>query len=109
MGLADEMGDAIARWKRSGLSLRKFGEREGLSYWKLHYWRRKLDGAGAEPKTRRNRRAKIELSPVRVVEESPATERGGIEVWLTNGISLEVPAGFHEDELRRLVGVLTTC
>ena len=33
----------------------------------------------------------------------------GFEVWLANGVSLEVPAGLDEGELQRLVGVLSGC
>ena len=39
--------------------------------------------------------------------EAPRTEV--LSVWLSNGIALEVPAGFDDVELRRLVGLLSTC
>jgi hypothetical protein len=60
---ADEMSAVLARWKSSGQSLRSFGQREGIGYSKLIYWRRRLQEKAP-------RSEKIELARVhaRVVE-----------------------------------------
>ena len=104
MKRADEMRSVFARHEESGLSLKAFGEREGISYTTLQYWRRKLSGKMTSP-------VPAALARVRVVPDAPEVERrsSAFDVWLSNGISVEVPAGFDERELRRLVEVLATC
>jgi hypothetical protein len=103
----EQMREVFARLERSGLSMKAFAAREGISYTTMQYWRRRLGGGR---KKAADRQKAVVLSPVRVVPDAPVTaERKGFEVWLSNGVSLEVPPGFDEDELRRLVGVLAGC
>ena len=40
----DEMRAVFARFEQSGMTLKAFGEREGISYTSLQYWRRMLGG-----------------------------------------------------------------
>ena len=100
-----EMRQVLARWKESGRSLLAFSKGEGLSYSKLQYWAGKLGERKATGKKA------VELAPVRLVPEEgvEAAKREPLSVWLSNGIALEIPAGFDEGELRRLVAVLATC
>jgi len=106
MSRTDEMRELFDRWRRSGKSLMAFGRQEGVSYAKLLYWRRKL---GDEA------RSAISTAPefvaVEVVPDGPPTQADSskFEVWLSNGIGLDVPSGFDEGELRRLVGALQSC
>ena len=106
MNRAEEMGLVLKHWKGSGLSLLAYAKREGLSYSKLQYWAAKL---GAR-KVRQARPA-IELTPVHVVSETPP--KTGVSeplaAWLPNGVALEIPAGFDQAELLRLVSALSTC
>lgn len=112
----DETGGmeaVISRWEASGLSLRRFGAQEGISYSKLAYWRRKLRGAKAV----RKRRAPAKesetsaLVAVQVVaDETPAAPSPSpFSIWLGNGMALDVPPGFDERELRRLLDLLSSC
>ena len=112
MSLAEEMRELFGRWRDSGQSLMAFGKQEGVSYAKLLYWRRKFDGekTGAVSQTKM---AEPELVPITVVPDkstvasTSAPEK--FEVWLANGVALDVVAGFDATELRRLVGVLLSC
>ena len=105
MKRAEEMRELFARWEKSGQSLQAFGKTERVSYSKLLYWRRKF-----RDKDIATASASPDWTEVRVVSDSsPPQSNGKIEVWLANGISLEVPADFNESELRRLVGVLVGC
>ena len=104
MKRAEEMRELFARWKSSGRSLMAFGKQEGVAYSKLLYCRRKF--RGDEPSA-----DATELVPVRIVTEPPAVESQSqpFEVWLANGVALNIAAGFDDRELRRLVDVLSTC
>jgi len=93
------MGEVLATWKSSGLSLRAFAEREGIAYAKLLYWRKRL---ADQPS----------FAPVRIVEAKPeATETRAevVSIWLANGVSLEVPSTVAEKDLARMVRVLGAC
>jgi transposase-like protein len=93
----------LAEQERSGLSVAAFARRRGLRGWVLYDWKRRLrserKGARSEPTP--------SFAPVRLIA-GPATSRS-LEVALRSGIKLSIPAGFDEDELRRLVGVLESC
>ena len=111
MKRAEEMRELFARWKSSGQSLMSFGKQEGVPYSRLLYWRRKLDGVVRRKASPVKPVAQAKLVPVRIVPDSkPSDSRPEpFEVWLSNGVSLNVAAGFDEGELRRLVGVLSAC
>ena len=105
---AEEMLPVLRRWKKSGLSLLGLAKSEELSYSKLQYWAAKLGGS----KKTGEKSQSVELTRVHVVpDESLAEPRKPevLSVWLPNGVALEVPTGFDEVELRRLVGILSTC
>ena len=76
----------LARWRRSGLSVRAFCRAEGISEPSFYVWRRKLEQAAHE---------KPAFLPVHVVTEQakqPATR--DIEIVLANGRCLRVGPGF---------------
>lgn len=83
----------------SGLSVREFAERHGLSKWTVHSWKKRQ---------RELARGASDLVPVEVVSrESAAPETPtGFELVLSGGMTLRVPPGFSTDELRRLLEVL---
>jgi hypothetical protein len=93
------MREVFATWKSSGLSLKAFGEGEGIAYAKLLYWRKRLSD---EPS----------FAPVRIVDASPevtAPRAEVVSIWLANGVSLEVPSTVAEGDLARMVRVLGAC
>ena len=105
----EEMRAVFARFEESGLTLRAFGRREGVSYTTLQYWRRKFRDEAEEVRGRSEGKpvwARVDVVPDPVPDEVRST---GFDVWLANGVTLEVPHDFDEDELRRLVGVLSSC
>ena len=106
-----EMGRVLGDWKRSGLSLRAFGRRKGLTYTKLVYWRRKFDAGMRDEEAPAVRRSSERWLPVRVVPNPIAggETRAVYEVWLANGLRVGVNAGFDAEELTRLVQALSAC
>ena len=105
MTRTDEMRTVFDRWRATGLSLMAFGKQEGVPYSRLLYWKKKFD---TEP-----RPESADLVPIEVASEGidPKVNPSGdkVEVWLANGICLDVGGGFDAEELRRLVGVLQSC
>ena len=88
----------LARWRRSGLSVRAFCQAEGISEPSFYVWRRKLDRADHK---------KPAFLPVHVVTEEakqPATR--DIEIVLANGRCLRVGPGFDPRTLVTLVDLL---
>ena len=91
----------LARWKRSGLSVRAFCRAEGVNEPKFYSWRRELlrrDQPQPDPKPA--------FLPVRVVADPPELATGGVEVVLANGRCVRVGIGFDPHTLARVVAVL---
>ena len=65
----------------SGLSVRGWCRKRGLSEAGFHWWRRELARRDAEQPT---------FMPVRVMEDEPASTQGGIEIVLPGGRRVQV-------------------
>jgi transposase len=88
----------LARWRRSGLSVRVFCRTEGVNEPQFYWWRRQL--GRVEPK-------EPAFVPVHVVTEEPGEPATrGIEVVLANGRCLRVGPGFDPHTLVTLVDLL---
>jgi hypothetical protein len=95
----------VARFERSGLSIRTFAAREGLKAGSLSFWKWKL----AQRKSPRPGTDCV--APLRFVELTTKAVRtpaaaGCFEVVLSSGRTVRVPGGFDAAELARQVGVL---
>jgi transposase-like protein len=100
----------LARWyasileqqAESGLSVREYAARAGLSAWTLYEWRRRLSSLDSDETPK--------LIEVAVAGRTSADAAGALVVRLGDGRrSIAVPAGFDSDELRRLMAVLESC
>lgn len=87
----------LARWKRSGLSVRNFCRAEGLNSGTFYWWRREWN---------RRDRPQPAFLPVRILPEQGEPASGNIEVVLANGRSVRVSAGFDPQTLVRVVELL---
>jgi hypothetical protein len=88
----------LARWRRSGLSVRAFCRAEGVNEPRFYWWRRKLSQADAKESA---------FVPVHVVTgEVSAPAPRDIEVVLANGRCLRVGPGFDPHTLVTLVDLL---
>jgi len=86
----------LARWERSGLSVRAFCRAEGVSEPMFYWWRRELP---------RRDQAKPAFLPVHVLTEAEPPARG-LEVVLANGRCLRVGVGFDPQTLVQVVALL---
>lgn len=87
--------DRLAAWRRSGLSVRAFCARHGLSQPSFYAWRRELAKRDA---------ARPAFVPVHVLPE-PARQ-AALSVLLAGGRSIRVAPGFDVATLRQLLDVL---
>lgn len=92
----------VSDLERSGQSVIDFARERGISPWSLYRWRRRLAGDPAPVCA-----AKPDFVQV-TIKATPAP-RSAIQIELERGVRVNVPAGFDEGELRRLLEVLASC
>ena len=115
---AVEMRILLARWEKSGASLKAFSMQEGVPYTTLAYWRRReLQGHPERSRRRSSTASKTapaarssssasDLLPVHVLSTEGA---GGYELRLPGGLEIRLPTGFQSSEVRRLLELARTC
>jgi hypothetical protein len=106
---AREMRRVLARWQRSGLTLREFGEKRGIPLSTLSWWRRVFRDAGDE----KGNGAAAE-NPVVFTEVPPPAKvprpLSVLEIVVPSGHLVRVPAGADSATLQRVLQALqTTC
>jgi transposase len=87
----------IGEWQTSGLSVRAFCQRRGLTVASFYAWRRVLQRRDAEQAT---------FVPVQIVADAVPTHTSALEVVLTDGRTVRVAPGFDAATLRQLLTVL---
>ena len=101
------------RWRKSGLSVAEFCGGEEFSEGTFYRWRRRFEKRKkTKTATRRPR-----FLAVDVIDERHANSRGdlpidqnggsGLELLLSNGMSLRIPQGFDETTLKRTLRALS--
>jgi hypothetical protein len=117
--------DAVRRQRASGLSIRAFCLRDGVSEPGFHWWRRQLTrraalapkppaskpmgkpsayASGAKSRSRRGRRQTAEFLPLTVI---PAAATPLIEIALAGGVTIRLHAGAPAPLLREVLAALT--
>ena len=103
---ARQMRRMLARWQRSGLTLRQFGEKHGIPLSTLSWWRRVFQYAGDKAKNG----TAVEFTEVPKPANVSKTPSVILEIVLHNGHMVRVPAGADSETLQRVLQVLqTTC
>jgi transposase len=87
----------IGEWQASGLSVRAFCQRRGLTVGSFYAWRRVLQRRDAERAT---------FVPVQVLADTVSTQTSTLEVVLNDGRTVRVAPGFDAATLRQLLAVL---
>ena len=87
----------IRQWQNSGLSVRVFCARHGLSQPSFYAWRRVIQQRDA---------AAGSFLPVQLIPDGPPAPSSPLEVVLTCGRTLRVAPGFDAPTLRQLLAVL---
>src|SRR4051812_26527036 len=89
----------LARWKASGLKVRDFCEREGVTPTAFAHWRKEISGRDA----RAVAAAEPTFVPVRITAQAATAP---LEVVLPSGLAVRVPLGFDPAHLRAVVAAL---
>jgi hypothetical protein len=87
----------IGEWQASGLSVRTFCERRGLTVTSFYSWRRVLERRAVEH---------AKFVSVQVVADTVPTQTSALEVVLASGRTVRVTPGFDAATLRQLLAVL---
>lgn len=106
----------LGQWRRSGMTGRDFCARHSLSEPSFYAWKREIAQRDHEVQTRTKattrvsgpRRGRTPALPafVPVTLDAPPSATDPLEVVLTRGRVVRVPAGFDADALRQLLAVL---
>jgi transposase len=106
---ARQMRRVLAGWQRSGLTLREFGAKRGISPSTLSWWRRVFRDAGDEDGNGALAENPVVFTEVRPPANVPGTP-AVLEIVLRSGHIVRVPAGADTDMLQReLQALRTTC
>ncbi len=105
--LAKWYSGALAAQAASGLSVAEFAERMGVSVPTLYMWRRRL---GAQASSDEAPARLVEVTVTRSPAAITAAQPTAMVVHLCAGRrSIDVPSGFDDTELRRLVTAIESC
>lgn len=104
--LARWYAEALEHQATSGLTLAEYAEEIGVAPATLYEWRRRLS---AEDAAEGQRAAPFGLVEVTVEDEGATGSSAAFLVRLGGERGIEVPPGFAEADLRRLVRVLESC
>lgn len=91
----------IETWKSSGLSVRQFCKKEGLSEPQFYQWRKKLNGDDSIPENQ------DKPTPSAFIEVTmPQGNSAAIEFVLASGSTLKIPVGVDAKTLTTVISVL---
>ena len=91
----------IETWQSSGLSVRQFCKKESLSEPSFYSWRKKLTGGDSEQDNQH------ESEPSTFIEVAmPENNSAAIELLLSCGSILKIPAGVDAKTLTTVISVL---
>jgi hypothetical protein len=106
---ARQMRRVLARWQRSGLTPREFGEKRGIPPSTLSWWRRVFRRAGEKHVNGAPAENPVVFTEVPKPAKVPRTP-AVLEIILPGGHIVRVPAGADTDTLQRVLQALqTTC
>lgn len=107
---ARQMRRVLARWERSGLKLREFGERHRIPLSTLTWWRQVFRRAGEQVNAASR---SVPASDAVVFTEVPRpatvpTTPAVLEIVLRSGHVVRVPSGADTNTLQRVLQALQT-
>jgi hypothetical protein len=98
-----EARGVLSAWRKSGLSIERFGKERGIVPQRIRWWKLKLEGMG---NALVRSQSSLALLPVQVTESAPAKRGEPVAVYLRSGHIIKVGRGFDEEAFARAVAVL---
>jgi hypothetical protein len=98
-----EARGVLSAWRRSGLSIERFGKERGIVPQRIRWWKLKLEGAAAALV---KSQSSLALLPVQVTEPAPSKRGEPVAVYLRSGHIIKVGRGFDEEAFARAIAVL---
>ena len=98
----------IREGTRSGMSIREFCRRRGISEWQFYSWQRKLRGRRGARALRRGGRGKAggQGMTFALVSEEPGELDAGIELVVADGRRIRIRRGVDEETLRTVLSAM---
>ena len=108
--LQKKMSRLLLKWEESGMPLKTFSNTVDVSYYKLKYWKYKLERVNQKADSTNDGHVKKTIAPVKetpdfIPIEIPNTETGftGIELSFPNNVKITFPSGTELDTLKTLI------
>jgi len=94
----------LRNWKKSSLSLKDYGEKQGITYGIMKYWHRKFRAEFPDSKKtvlkKESSFIPVEVTtPLQVSKVVPVS----IEIHYPNGVFLQCPSNLCKKELKNLI------
>lgn len=97
-----EMYTILRKWKKSSLSLRDYGEKQGITYGIMKYWYRKYRAEYPDSKKSIPKK-ETAFIPIEVSEPVSISKAIPIEIHYPNGVFLQCPSDICKKELKNLI------
>ena len=85
-----EWRDIVEGRRRSGLTVRKYCEREGIREYTFYKWRRRIEGASKSTAREVPKQGIFRELPLPTVIPAPATCPWAVELVLSSGVTVRV-------------------
>jgi hypothetical protein len=100
-----EMYQILRNWKKGSLSLKDYGEKQGITYGIMKYWHRKFNAEFPEPKEKATKKESAFI-PVEITTPVQMSKTVPIEIHYPNGVFLQCPSDICKKELKNLITLL---
>ncbi|TPN85779.1 IS66 family insertion sequence element accessory protein TnpA [Aquimarina algicola] len=97
-----EMYTILRNWKKSSLSLKNFGEAQGITYGVMKYWHRKFRAEFPDLK-QKGTKSDSSFIPVEVSKPISISKTVFLEIHYPNGVLLKCPSDISNKELKNLI------
>ncbi len=97
-----EMYKILRNWKKSTLSLKDYGETQGITYGVMKYWHRKFKAEFLKTKKKVTKKD-ASFIPVEVAPPVSIAKAVPIEIHYPNGVFLQCSSDICKKELKNLI------
>ncbi|KAA1243047.1 hypothetical protein [Aquimarina sp. RZ0] len=96
------MYEILRNWKKSTLSLKDFGESQGITYGVMKYWHRKFKAEFPDTKKKVTKK-EASFIPLEVAPPVSIAKIVPIEIHYPNDVFLQCPSDICKKELKNLI------